>query len=389
MHSIRFPARSSGGLRRSLTAFALVGAALFSADPAFAQGRYRSELFFPDLPGYVTLRCDFHLHTVFSDGNVWPTVRVEEAWRDGLDAIALTDHVEYTPHKNDVPVNYQRPVDIARDAAASLGLILIRGAEVTRGEPPGHLNALFVTNVAELRHEDYRVSVRKAHAQGAFIFWNHPGWKQPGRKAVWYAEQGEFLTNGWLNGLEAVNGDDYEPIVHQWAVDKRLTLVANSDSHNPVGFDYDGRSAIRPVTLVFARERTAGAIREALFERRTALLSQGKLYGEAQYLEPLFQGAIEIVGPEPRFKGKSTFTLQVRNRAPLDFELRLNPKLPEIDPQEKVTLAAGKVSLISLSCVSDRVTGEQTIALPCRVVNLQPSPEKALRTTLRVKARFE
>ncbi|NSW95228.1 MAG: histidinol-phosphatase, partial [Bacteroidales bacterium] len=33
----------------------------------------------PDLPGYVTLKCDFHLHTVFSDGNVWPTIRVGEA----------------------------------------------------------------------------------------------------------------------------------------------------------------------------------------------------------------------------------------------------------------------------------------------------------------------
>jgi len=49
----------------------------------------------PDLPGYVTLKCDFHLHTVFSDANVWPTVRVGEAWRDGLDANAITDHLEY------------------------------------------------------------------------------------------------------------------------------------------------------------------------------------------------------------------------------------------------------------------------------------------------------
>ena len=24
----------------------------------------------PDIPGYVTLKCDFHMHTVFSDGDV-------------------------------------------------------------------------------------------------------------------------------------------------------------------------------------------------------------------------------------------------------------------------------------------------------------------------------
>ena len=54
--------------------------------------RVRTPIRLPDLPGYLTLKCDLHIHTVFSDGLVWPTVRVEEAWREGLDAIAITDH---------------------------------------------------------------------------------------------------------------------------------------------------------------------------------------------------------------------------------------------------------------------------------------------------------
>ena len=49
----------------------------------------RQEIHFPDLPGYQTLECDFHSHTVFSDGSVWPTVRINEAWREGLDTIAI------------------------------------------------------------------------------------------------------------------------------------------------------------------------------------------------------------------------------------------------------------------------------------------------------------
>ena len=56
--------------------------------------RARTPVNLPDIPGYVTLKCDFHIHTVFSDGLVWPTVRVEEAWRQGLDGIAMTDHLE-------------------------------------------------------------------------------------------------------------------------------------------------------------------------------------------------------------------------------------------------------------------------------------------------------
>ena len=41
------------------------------------------------------------MHSVFSDGLVWPTVRVDEAYRDGLDAISLTEHIEYRPHKQE------------------------------------------------------------------------------------------------------------------------------------------------------------------------------------------------------------------------------------------------------------------------------------------------
>jgi len=44
----------------------------------------RHEIRFPDVPGYRTLKCDLHMHTVFSDGDVWPSTRVLEAWREGL-----------------------------------------------------------------------------------------------------------------------------------------------------------------------------------------------------------------------------------------------------------------------------------------------------------------
>ena len=53
------------------------------------QAQTRHEIDIPDLKGYQTLKCDFHIHTVFSDGLVWPTVRVDEAYREGLDAIAV------------------------------------------------------------------------------------------------------------------------------------------------------------------------------------------------------------------------------------------------------------------------------------------------------------
>lgn len=358
---------------------------------AFAQqARTRTELVFPDLPGFVTLRCDFHLHTVFSDGNVWPSVRVEEAWRNGLDAIAITDHLEYLPHKEELGTNYNRSYEIARAAAQPLGLMVFRSAEITRGEPPGHVNAVGITNAALVNQRDNFAAVSNAFLQGAFLFWNHPGWKQPQRKSVWYQEQGEFLARGWLHGIEIVNGDDYDPIAHQWCLDKNLAMLGNSDAHDPIGFDYSGvGGGIRPLTLVFAQARTPEAVKEALFARRTVVMSDGRLFGRPEFLTPLFQGSIAVVNPETRIRGKGRALVQIRNRAPVNFECRLNPKLPECDVPEKLTLMAGKVSLLEVRCVSDRVTGDVEVLVPCRVANLMVAPGKGLSTSLRLKIHYD
>ncbi|MBS4063145.1 MAG: hypothetical protein KGZ74_01220, partial [Chitinophagaceae bacterium] len=77
-----------------------------SSFSSFAQDHSHTgnrKLKFPDIPGFKTLKCDFHQHTVFSDGSVWPDIRVMEALYDGLDAISLTEHLEYQPHKADIP----------------------------------------------------------------------------------------------------------------------------------------------------------------------------------------------------------------------------------------------------------------------------------------------
>jgi 3',5'-nucleoside bisphosphate phosphatase len=167
-------------------------------------------------------------------------------------------------------------------------------------------------------------------------------------------------------------------------------MMGNSDAHDPIGFDYGNTPGERrPVTLVFATTRSPEAIKEALFARRTVVLSQGRLIGEPDYLKGLFQGSLEIVNPEIRIRGKGGAVVQIRNKAPVDFECRLSPKLPECDVPAKLTLVSGKVSLLEVRCVSDRVQGEQEIAVPCRVLNLLAQPNKGLSTSLRLKINFE
>ncbi|MHB9031155.1 MAG: PHP domain-containing protein, partial [Candidatus Latescibacterota bacterium] len=116
----------------------------------FAQNNARKEIRIPDIRGYVTLKCDLHMHTVFSDGSVWPVIRAQEAWKEGLDAISITDHIEYQPHRGDIPTKHNRPYEVALSAANSANLILIKGAEITRDTPPGHHNAIFVSEIDSL-----------------------------------------------------------------------------------------------------------------------------------------------------------------------------------------------------------------------------------------------
>jgi len=339
----------------TLLASALCG---FPQSASTAQ-RVRSELPFPDLPGLITLRCDLHMHTVFSDGKVWPTVRAEEAWRDGLDAIAVTDHIEYQPFKADVTTNDARPYDLVRPQAEALGLLAIRGAEITRGEPPGHWNAIFIKDIAALRQNDHRDVVRTAFEQGGFIFWNHPGWKQPDEQSVWYAEQQEVLERGWLHGIE-------------------IDMVYSPE-----------HGSVRPMTLVFATARTPDALRQALFDRRTAVFSENRLIGEAKYLEPLFQQSIAILNPVIRIKGRNSVLVQVRNTAPIDYELVFTPKSTDLGLPGRATLPAGKVSLIQVRGLSDSASGRRVVAVPCQVTNLFAAPNAGLSTALRLEVEFQ
>ena len=64
--------------------------------------------------------------------------------REGLDAISIIDHIEYQPHKQDVPTNHNRPYEIAVRRAQEKNILLVKGAEITRDTPPGYFNAIFL-----------------------------------------------------------------------------------------------------------------------------------------------------------------------------------------------------------------------------------------------------
>ncbi len=271
---------------------------------------------FPDTADAVTLVVDLHTHSVFSDGHVWPGIRVQEAVKDGLDALAITEHLEYQPHKADVPhPDRNRAYLIAAQAAEPTDLIVIAGSEITREAPAGHINAVFVRNANELLQAPepapgpfdvlayYEAAhawpaeeaLQAANAQGAFLFWNHPFWTRQAPDGI--ARVSDFhraaIDAGRIHGIEVANGQDYSEEAHAIALAHDLALIGVSDVHNLVDWDYAPEAGgHRPVTLVLAKARTSDAIRQALFDKRTVVWFRNLLIGRQAELSALLDASL-------------------------------------------------------------------------------------------------
>lgn len=345
---------------------------------AAAAAQTRDALPVPDLPGYKTLKCDFHLHTVFSDGEVWPTTRVREAWREGLDAIAITDHAGYNPHEKDLPSDLARPYELARAGAEELGILLIPGVEVAEGDT--HCNALFVTDPNAFKKLALKDALRTARAQDAFVFWNHPGWKET---PTWIPLIASVYDEKLLQGVELVNGDTFYPEAFPWIGEKRLAIFADSDLHAPSSADYNQRA--RPVTLVFARTADAAGVREALFARRTAAWMGGEVWGDEQYLNGLWRGSLQPENPELKFgPGVRQAALRIRNRSAIPFRVHLTqaPAWLRIAPVE---IRPDSIAPLRLEISRNAPAGLHALELEFEVTNFHTAPQSNLAARLPVR----
>jgi hypothetical protein len=260
---------------------------------SIAAAQARREIRVAGLPEYRTLKCDFHMHTVFSDGLVWPSARVDEAWQDGLDAIAITDHIEERPHKDIISGSQNRPYEIAAGRAKDFGVLLVRGAEVTRETPPGHHNAIFLKDVDPLDTKDFFEVFRRANEQQAFVFWNHPRWPGPER-GRWDEAQTKLYEKKWLHGIEICNHEEYFPEAHQWAVAKNLTIVGDTDMHEPMPTGTWTPEEHRTLTFVYAKDKTLESLHEALLAGRTVVWYRNQLFGKEQFLSAVFKRNVEV-----------------------------------------------------------------------------------------------
>ena len=337
---------------------------------------------FPDIPGYQSLLCDLHTHSVFSDGSVWPDIRVREALKDGLDVLSLTEHLEYQPHADDIPhPDRNRSYELAREMAAE-ELLIVHGSEVTRGMPPGHLNAIFITDANRLLVDDVTEALREAKRQGAFIFWNHP--HSTGHQADGIARltdmHRDLIADGLLNGIEVINDLTYSDEALQIALDHNLTILGTSDIHGLVDWRYEiPAGGHRPISIVFATERTESALREALFAGRTIGWSQDLLVGKAELLSQLASASLSTVAVN--WMGR-ILELEITNNSSALYLLRNLSDETFHDSGDLVTLPALSTTRLRLK-VGDK---EPPLEMEFEILNAIAAPRTHPRFHLHIPA---
>jgi hypothetical protein len=299
---------------------------------------------FPDTAEFKTLVLDPHTHSSFSDGHVWPSVRVAEALYDGLDAIAITEHLEWQPHRADLPhPDRNRAYEIALQANGDNELMIIPGTEITRALPAGHINALFISDANKLvKHPELedqtdvrayyqgasewpaQEAVNAANEQGAFLFWNHAWWGSDFPNGIPKAPKfhKDNAKRNLIHGIEIANGDSYSEESFQIALDLDLTLIGVSDIHGLIDWDFvPHEGGHRPVTLVLAKERSQASMREALFDGRTAVWFKNLLIGRQDNLQALLAASMSVKSATYK-TGSDILTVEIENVSDAAFQLQ-------------------------------------------------------------------
>ena len=295
----------------------------------------RTEFIIPAIDGYTPYKADLHNHTIFSDGHLSMESRIREAWKDGIDVMAVNEHLEHRPHERDlvkymeggyiakgtkaqantfvsknfpekgaIKVNLNFPVELATKIAKDYDLTIIPGIEITR-KPDGvytHLNALFTKDNNTIYDSDPMQSTRNAKAQGALIMHNHPGWLRTDMKPSKFDKA--IYKEGLVDGIEIMNGVEFYPKAITRAKDMNFFVSANTDAHHPTAERYAEYGEHRNMTIIFAKDKSLESLREALEARRTLACSFGVLAGDEALLRKVAEASLTVRRMSDDAKGR-------------------------------------------------------------------------------------
>ena len=394
---------------------------IFSVGEVFVINDYKDMdriINFPNTEKYKVIVADLHTHSVFSDGAVWPNVRVEEAVRDGIDLLAITEHLEYQPHIDDIPhPDRNRSFDIAEDIAKNKDLTVINGAEITRMFPPGHINAIFIEDANKLIYlDEAKISEAKeilkevpeesltnyedlswledaalaslwpvknalieARNQNAFTFWNHPAWSseefigQPMLREI----HKEFFRDNLLHGIEVANGDGYSEEAFRIALEYGLTVLGTSDVHGLIDWDYPSSiGAHRPVTLILSESNSSDAIKSSLFSGKTVVWFKNNLIGLENNILELTNSYLKAKKVEI-LENSDIARVEIENVSDVRFIIQVLDQSSVVNESNLIEIAPNEKTVLQID------NGIDKGSLDVKILNAFIAPNKNLLTTLK------
>ena len=394
---------------------------IFSVGEVFVINDYKDIdriINFPNTEKYKVIVADLHTHSVFSDGAVWPNVRVEEAVRDGIDLLAITEHLEYQPHIDDIPhPDRNRSFDIAEDIAKNKDLTVINGAEITRMFPPGHINAIFIEDANKLIYlDEAKISEAKeilkevpeesltnyedlswledaalaslwpvksalieARNQNAFTFWNHPAWSseefigQPMLREI----HKEFFRDNLLHGIEVANGDGYSEEAFRIALEYGLTVLGTSDVHGLIDWDYPSSiGAHRPVTLILSESNSSDAIKSSLFSGKTVVWFKNNLIGLEDNILELTNSYLKAKKVEI-LENSDIARVEIENVSDVRFIIQVLDQSSVVNESNLIEIAPNEKTVLQID------NGIEKGSLDVKILNAFIAPNKNLLTTLK------
>lgn len=342
----------------------------------FETEQARTEIIIPQVNGMNVYKADLHVHTIFSDGGVTPDMRVLEAWYDGLDVIAITDHMEYrsvekdmlrymdryardefrkneavntnitrhAPDEHGILVDFNVAYDLATRKAADYGIMVIRGVEITRKEK-GDYNVLFTTDNNAIYDPDIEQALRNARSQGAFIVHNHPYYDENTQNHLSVFADGLY-EKGFIDGVEVANGRRTWWHLFTHAVSGGYTPFANSDAHDYIYWKY-GRPGeyeiprYRNMNLIIAEDFNENSIHEALRAGNTIAYSNNNLIGKRELLQALFESSVDF---KIQSASADKYHVSVVNSSSLPYFLQIGTKTYIINAMgsQQLTLPVGE-----------------------------------------------